>query len=484
MKRALFSFIIAITILPNFASAADFEISGWIPYWRSEAGVASILPQLDTFTEVNPFMYTIRTDGSLNQAGPLTDSEWVQLRARAKELNVRFIPTIMSSGPDVIHDTLSDPARRRAHIQAIAGEVYRYGLDGIDIDYEGKYAKTRPYFSQFLKELEEAIGYDKWIMCTIESRTPLDSRYSSPENIPADIEYANDFTEIGKYCDRVRIMAYDQERIDLKLNAERGHPYVPVADVAWVEKTMNLIAQEVPKEKLVLGVPTYGYEWDMFSGINGNENTRYSKLWAFNPGYATEVASKLGLTPTRNAAGELQLLYPASQSPDPVIPIPSATRVMTWSDSVAIQQKVDLAKRLGLAGVALFKIDGGQDPNTYAMLTPHKVAHTSVVPPISSSGSVAGVSTADSGTSAIAIPTRDLETGATGEDVRMLQKYLNSIGFTVAASGAGSPGNETAKFGALTRAAVVKFQKAHSITPAVGYYGPITRAKMSTLAAR
>jgi peptidoglycan hydrolase-like protein with peptidoglycan-binding domain len=64
----------------------------------------------------------------------------------------------------------------------------------------------------------------------------------------------------------------------------------------------------------------------------------------------------------------------------------------------------------------------------------------------------------------------------TGDDVLALQKLLNANGFTLAASGAGSPGNETTYFGALTRAALAKFQAANGISPAAGYYGPITRA--------
>ena len=50
-----------------------------------------------------------------------------------------------------------------AHISSIIKEVFGNGADGIDIDYEGKYARTRPYFSLFLKDLKEAIGYNKWI---------------------------------------------------------------------------------------------------------------------------------------------------------------------------------------------------------------------------------------------------------------------------------------------------------------------------------
>ena len=71
---------------------------------------------------------------------------------------------------------------------------------------------------------------------------------------------------------------------------------------------------------------------------------------------------------------------------------------------------------------------------------------------------------------------RDLETGSTGDDVRALQAYLNSHGFQIAENGAGSPGNETTMFGGLTRAALAKWQASVGITPAVGYFGPKTRA--------
>lgn len=72
--------------------------------------------------------------------------------------------------------------------------------------------------------------------------------------------------------------------------------------------------------------------------------------------------------------------------------------------------------------------------------------------------------------------TRDLEFGAVGEDVRILQKFLNTHGFIVASSGAGSPGNETTYFGSATKAALIKFQAAHSVSPTAGYFGPKTRA--------
>lgn len=75
--------------------------------------------------------------------------------------------------------------------------------------------------------------------------------------------------------------------------------------------------------------------------------------------------------------------------------------------------------------------------------------------------------------------TRDLTVGSTGDDVKALQQYLNSHGAQVAASGAGSPGNESSYFGSLTRAALAKWQAANGVSPAAGYFGPITRAKIA-----
>jgi len=70
---------------------------------------------------------------------------------------------------------------------------------------------------------------------------------------------------------------------------------------------------------------------------------------------------------------------------------------------------------------------------------------------------------------------RNLTIGFTGEDVKELQKFLNSQGFLVAETGYGSPGQETEYFGPLTRDALSKFQQANNIHPPQGYFGPITR---------
>lgn len=71
--------------------------------------------------------------------------------------------------------------------------------------------------------------------------------------------------------------------------------------------------------------------------------------------------------------------------------------------------------------------------------------------------------------------TKNLEKGNLNNDVKELQKYLNTNGFTVAKTGPGSIGQETNYFGQATKKALIKFQQAKKIKPAAGYFGPVTR---------
>ena len=69
---------------------------------------------------------------------------------------------------------------------------------------------------------------------------------------------------------------------------------------------------------------------------------------------------------------------------------------------------------------------------------------------------------------------RDLSPDMVGEDVRALQRYLNTHGFPLADSGPGSPGNETDRYGRLTWLRLMEFQRSRGLTP-TGLLDPPTR---------
>lgn len=87
--------------------------------------------------------------------------------------------------------------------------------------------------------------------------------------------------------------------------------------------------------------------------------------------------------------------------------------------------------------------------------------------------------TANASASHQTLPVRDLTIGMTGDDVRALQVLLNTHGYVLADTGAGSPGSETSYFGPLTQSAVARYQSDHAVYPTAGYFGPLTRQSMT-----
>jgi hypothetical protein len=122
---------------------------------------------------------------------------------------------------------------------------------------------------------------------------------------------------------------------------------------------------------------------------------------------------------------------------------------------------------------------------SFAFVTPAKADMLSdlqaqVAALLAQISSLSGSSTPATGAGCYAF-TKTHQQGQSGGEIMWIQKFLNSHGAQIAASGAGSPGNETAYFGALTKAAVAKWQAANSVSPAAGYWGPVTRAKVATV---
>jgi spore germination protein YaaH len=351
---------------------SPIEISGWIPYWRAATGTVDTLAHIQSMSTVMPFGYIVQDNGSIHDAFGFNDTSSTStanvLIATAKAKNVKIVPTAMWSNGSAIGNILRSTSDRQALEDNLTALVKGNDFSGINIDFENKSADTRPYFSLFLKGLSARMG-QKLVYCSIEARTPPSSAFAV---IPDTLDYANDYVAINKYCDRVQLMTYDQGTEDLQLNAAAdSKPYIPIADPKWVEKVVTLAEKTISKKKLVIGVATYGYEYDL---VPLQQGYRYNINWAFNPRYATDLATELGITVTRNMAGEMSFVYQATTTPalaGAAAALPPL-RIAWWSDANAIKDKITLARKLGIAGIAIFKLDGGEDPNLWDILPPAK----------------------------------------------------------------------------------------------------------------
>lgn len=368
------------------AAAAKYEVGAWVPWWSAEAGAESALENIEELDVLYPFVFEVDSNGRLINKVDFDDKHWEELLDEAQDERVAVIPTIAWFDGEAMDDVLGSKSKRRAHIQEIKRMVDTNDFDGVNIDYEQKLSKTKDDFSLFLKELNRALGREE-LTCTIEARTPPESLW---REVPAKIEYANDYEAMNRYCDWVEIMAYDQQRADIKLNNERrGVPYMPVADVDWVEKVVELALEDIDEDKIMLGVPTYGRAWDVTVASEWYKD--YTKVATLNQPRILELSKKYNAPIGRTAGGEAVISYFPEDSVYRIfnqLPTPKGTpkgfeaaakalqvatvanmelpvRFVTWSDAEAIEDKLDLIKKYDLRGVAVFKVDGEEDPDIW-----------------------------------------------------------------------------------------------------------------------
>jgi spore germination protein len=377
-------FLASAATTPKAASTAPFYYGAWVPYWTSTAGEQQLAVNLDSFNEVSPFSYEIVDGGTIQDDLNIGGGAWNGWFSAIRSDGVKIIPTIAWFDAGGIYNLLSNTKSRQAEEDSIAQLVSSNNFDGIDIDFEGMSPATRPYYSLFIEGLAMRLHpANKVLTCTVVPRTPPSSLYV---NVPANIIYPENYTVLNQNCDEVRLMAYDQETVDLKLDATKGNGalYAPVADPAWVTKLIQYAVQYINPKKIMLGVPTYGYEYEV-SWSGGY--TEYQRLRAFDFFDAMDRADSLGITPTRDNAGELSFTYSSTtyisdppdlislvSSTEPTVlanPDPNATTTffVSFPDATSELANIALAKKFGLRGAILFKADGDIDPAIWADLS-------------------------------------------------------------------------------------------------------------------
>ena len=120
-----------------------------------------------------------------------------------------------------------------------------YGLDGINIDFEGFSSSDRDSFTNFMAALSPVMKAHKLV-------------FSFDAHIPANTNTSrmHDRGNLAKYVDYVMLMAYDEHWRTCKIPGS-------VASLPWVERAVaKTIEEGVPPEKLMLGVPFYMRRWE------------------------------------------------------------------------------------------------------------------------------------------------------------------------------------------------------------------------------
>jgi len=223
----------------------------------------------------------------------------------------------------ITHDVLSSTEKREKVIKQILALAAIYELDGINIDFESIAKEDGIHYVQFMKELTPYLK-KQGLIVSVDLYVP--SAWTAHYNRG----------EIGKIVDYVMIMAYDEHWSG---SAESGS----VASIGFVEKGIIDTLKEVPKEKIILGLPYYTRLW-MEEVVEG-EVVVSSKAYSMKKAYEILVENKADIK-----WDEIVAQYYGEYI------IEDITYKIWLEEEKSIEEKVSLAIEYDLAGVSGWKL--------------------------------------------------------------------------------------------------------------------------------
>jgi spore germination protein YaaH len=237
------------------------QVIGFLPYW--ELNTATI-DYTSNITMLSYFGVVVDKDGTLVKLSSPQQEQpgWNGLQSgkvapffqNAKQHNIALSLVIDSGNSDAIAALINDPVN---HAKTLAAEIIplinQYGFTDLnfDIEYTAQASPiARANFTKFIQEVKKQVGNNITITLDISTLDAI-----KPNLI--------DLQTMGTLVNNIVIMAYDY-------HAQGSYVTGPVAPLSGagitseydvttaVAKTM----QSVPAQKIIVGMPAYGYAWE------------------------------------------------------------------------------------------------------------------------------------------------------------------------------------------------------------------------------
>lgn len=319
----------------------DLYITGWIPDWDIPDGITSI-QNSDNFDSISPVWFLVNNNGSLKKTAYTNGPAMLALVVEKK---LKLYPTISLFNRDTLSEVLNSKENRTRHISEIMQNVIAYDYDGIDIDYEEVYLKDKKLFFDFLEELSIKLHTEgkKLIF------SPLAKWGDHLELTGTKMVF--DYKRIADLVDEFRIQGYGY-------TVARTQRIAPIGPLPWLEDVIRYAIKEgVPREKIVLGIHTYAYDWSERPTATVLDYYKKSELQPFIEGLedgdayyfksVESVMSKYDFTYKFNDLwGEAVGTYIYQDKP--------RTVVFPTDDSLKLRKQ--LAADYGLKGIAYWRI--------------------------------------------------------------------------------------------------------------------------------
>ena len=332
------------------------EVVGFVPYWTltTFASGGSTAPDVQSASELVYSSVCVGADASLvTTAGDcaqgtadLASPAFATFVHDAHLAGDRVLLSVQTIDPTVIHALVTHASTRAVILERNLYNLVRsYGLDGINLDIEGRGQRDRAGYVNFVQDFSVAL------------RAASSIRYElMVDAYPQSAASSSDFFDVARishHCDRIFVMAYQME------NATHSSANSPLASpvLGWsdVQSLVQYTAVVSPK-KLILGLPFYGLNFATKTDRPG------SLLLSDAPGARLYSAIF--------AVGRPARWDVASETPYTVFRQNGAWHQDWYDNPVSLALKTSLADVYKIAGVGVWALTmEGQDTQMLGALT-------------------------------------------------------------------------------------------------------------------
>lgn len=291
-----------------------------VDYYNDNYSYNSVKNFSSNIDSISTFSHLISAKGSLIGTSPKST---ITLATEKNIAPFLLIHNYNRNGFDrkLARAFLQNPSARKNLISQLLKTMKADGYIGVNVDIENVYPSDRKYYTAFIKELSSALHSKGFLVVA---------------SIPAkvrDVTYDGwsggfDYTEIGKAVDFAQIMAYDEHWF--------GGTPGPIASLPWVDKVAKYTCQTIPRNKVLLGIATYGYDW-------AEKSTKVIKLSNLN-----------NLISTNGGNIEWNDVYqvPYYKYTD----AHNLPREVWFENEASIKLKLDLVNKYGLRGIGIWRL--------------------------------------------------------------------------------------------------------------------------------
>lgn len=297
-------------------------------YWSND------LTSYQSLTENSDMINSIATASlDVNADGTITGYLPAEALSFSSQNNITTYATIQNRfDPALTNTILSNQILRQTVIQNMLKLVQDNQYKGINIDFENMYAADRALFNQFLSEVSQVFrDRNLPMMVSVPAKTGDFPTWAWSGTF--------DYNYIGQVADYVQIMTYDQ-------HGQWGEPG-PVSGLNWVENVLSFArTSSIPSNKILIGLPAYGYDWNMTLG-SGHKALTYKQIIAL-------IAAQQPIIKYDSTSQSPYFHYVDSNG---------NSHVVWFENHDSIVAKTNLVSKYDLAGVSVWRM--GQEDRTF-----------------------------------------------------------------------------------------------------------------------